>query len=215
LSQSRVCAAAVHAAQPLRDDALGTDPAHGFEELPAVADGVIDIDDPLAPRRVEHLPQHLLPPLDRAASQVVAVDVQEVEGVIGQPVGLAPRDRVVEEVEMRDAAIVGHGDFAVDHQLMSGGGERGERCAEGFRPVISVAADQRQAAAGVDDGDQPVAVMLDLVQPAFAIRRRWARLHDLQTHGGGLARRRRAFGQDQGRHVPKDSRRQVGSEVRL
>ena len=64
------------------DDALGPDPAHGFEELPAIADGVVDIDDPLASRLVQHLPQHLLPALDRAAPQVVAVDVQEVEGVI-------------------------------------------------------------------------------------------------------------------------------------
>ena len=34
---------------------------------------------------------------------------------------------------------------------------------EGFRPVIAVAADQRQPAAVVDDGDQAVTVMLDLV----------------------------------------------------
>ena len=144
MSQSRV-APAVQAAQPLRDDALGTDLAHGFEELPAVADGVVDIDDPLAPRLVEHLPQHLFPLLDRAAPQVVAVDVQEVEGVIDQPVRLAPRDRVVEEVEMGDAAIVGHGDLAIDDQLVPGGDERGKGRAEGFRPVIPVAADQRQA----------------------------------------------------------------------
>jgi hypothetical protein len=43
--------------------------------------------------------------------------------------------------------------------------------------------------------------VLDLVQPALAIGRRRAWPHDLQTHGGGLARRRRAIGQDQGRHV--------------
>ena len=203
MSQSRVPRPRYRLPQPLRDDALGADLAHGFEELPAIADRVVDIDDPLASRLVEHLPQHLLPPLDRAAPQVVAVDVQQVEGVIDQPVRLAPRDRVVEEVEMRDAAIVGHGDLAIDDQLVPGGGERGEGRAEGFRPVIPVAADQRQAAAAVDDGDQAMAVVLDLVQPALAIGRRRARRHDLQTHGGGLARRRRAFGQDQGRHVPK------------
>ena len=83
---------------------------------------------------------------------------------------------------MRDTAVVGHGDLAVDDRLVSGGAERGEGRAEGFRPVISVAADQRQAAAAVDDGNQPMAVMLDLVQPALAVGRRRARFDDLQTH---------------------------------
>ena len=63
------------------------------------------------------------PLLDRTAPQVVAVDVQQVEGVIHQPVRLAPRDRVLEEVEMGDAAIVGHGDLAIDDQLVPGGSE--------------------------------------------------------------------------------------------
>ena len=69
----------------------------------------------------------------------MTVDVQEVEGVIDQPARLAPRDRVVEEVEVGDAAVVGHGDLAVDDQLVSGGGdERAERRSEGFRPVIPI-----------------------------------------------------------------------------
>jgi hypothetical protein len=106
---------------------------------------------------------------------------------------------------MRNATVVGHGNLAVDDQFASGGNERGKGRAEGFGPVIPVAADQRQTAAGFDNGDQPVAVVLDLVQPALAIRRRGARLDDLQAHRIRLARRQRAFGQDQGRHVPEDS----------
>ena len=104
---------------------------------------------------------------------------------------------------MRDAAIVGHGDLAIDDQLVPGGGERGKGRAEGLRPVIPVAADQRQAAAAIDDGDQPVAVMLDLVQPALAIGRRRARRNDLQTHrirAGAPATRLRA---GPGRHARK------------
>jgi len=79
--------------------------------------------------------------------------------------------------------------------------ERGEGRVEGFRPAISTAADQLQAAAAVDDGDQPMAVVLDLVQPARAIGRRRAWRHDLQADGGGLARWRRALGQDKVRHI--------------
>jgi hypothetical protein len=57
--------------------------------------------------------------------------MQQVEGVIDETVRLAPRDRVVEIIEMRDAAIVRHGDLAVDDQLVAGGGERGKWCGEG------------------------------------------------------------------------------------
>jgi len=65
------------------------------------------------------------PPSDArsGSADIVAVDVQQVEGEIDEPVRLAPGDRVVEEVEMRDAAIVRHGDLAIDDQLMPGAGE--------------------------------------------------------------------------------------------
>lgn len=39
---------------------------------------------------------------------------------------------------MDDAAIVGHGDLAIDNQRAPGGGERGKGRAEGYRPVIPV-----------------------------------------------------------------------------
>jgi hypothetical protein len=82
---------------------------------------------------------------------------------------------------MRDAALVVHGDLAIDDQRVPGGGERREGRVEGIRPVVSVAADQRQVTAITDEGDQAMAVMLDLVQPALAIGRCRARRNDLET----------------------------------
>ena len=82
--------------------------------------------------------------LDPAAPQVVAVDVQQVEGVIGEPLGLALRYGIVEEIEMRHATIIGNGDLAVDDQLVAGAGERLERGGEDIRAVIAVAACQRR-----------------------------------------------------------------------
>jgi hypothetical protein len=74
---------------------------------------------------------------------------------------------------MGDAALVGHGDLAVEDEFPAEGGHRRERRAEEVGPVVAVAADQPQPAGAVDDRDQPVPVMLQLVQPSVA--------------GGGLA----------------------------
>jgi len=45
----------------------------------------------------------------------VPVKVQQVEGEIGEALGLAPGDRLAQRIEMRHAALVGDGDFAVEH----------------------------------------------------------------------------------------------------
>jgi hypothetical protein len=47
----------------------------------------------------------------------VAVNVEQVEREIGESVRLPAGNRVIEQIQMRDAALVGHGDLAVEHQL--------------------------------------------------------------------------------------------------
>jgi hypothetical protein len=102
---------------------------------------VVDVDDPLASRLVEHPAQHLLAMLDPASPEVMAVDVQQVESVIDEPLGLPLRDGIVEEVEVRHAAVVRDRDLAVDHQLVADADKPGERGLEHWRPIVAVAAD--------------------------------------------------------------------------
>jgi len=53
---------------------------------------MINVDHPLAPSLVEYAPQHLLAMLDPASAQVMPVDMQQVESVIGEPLGVALRE---------------------------------------------------------------------------------------------------------------------------
>ena len=45
----------------------------------------------------------------------MAVEVEEIEGEIREPLGAALAQRLGQEVDMGDAALVGHGDLAVQH----------------------------------------------------------------------------------------------------
>ena len=59
--------AAIEAAQPFRDDALGAGLAYALEELRAATDYMVDIDNPLASGLLDNLPQQRFPILDRGA----------------------------------------------------------------------------------------------------------------------------------------------------
>ena len=76
---------------------------------------MIDIDDPLAPCHADHIPQQHLAVFDRAAPEIVAIEVQEIEGEIGEPVWPAFADGIAQRVEMRDAAIVRGCDLAIQN----------------------------------------------------------------------------------------------------
>jgi hypothetical protein len=81
---------------------------------------------------------------------------------------------------MGDAALVGHRNLAIeDERRQPGGGQPFERRAEQRGAVVPVAADELEVVAG-DDRQQAVPVVLDLVQPAIAVRRRGAGRDDLQ-----------------------------------
>ena len=48
--------------------------------------------------------------------QIVAVEVEQVEGEESEPLGPAARDRLAQCVDMGDAALVRHRNLAVEHQ---------------------------------------------------------------------------------------------------
>jgi hypothetical protein len=88
----------------LRDDALGADLAHCLEQLPAKADNVVDHDDPFTARVTDNVAQQCLAVLDCAGAEVMAVEMQEVEGEIRELLGTAPARRLGQQVDMGDAA---------------------------------------------------------------------------------------------------------------
>jgi hypothetical protein len=59
--------AAIGGARPFRDDALGADLAHRFEQRRAVGGHVVDDDDALAAGRADDVAQQRLAVLDRTA----------------------------------------------------------------------------------------------------------------------------------------------------
>src|SRR5215469_9510185 len=89
---------------------------------------------------------------------------------------------------MANATIVGDRDLSVYDQFVPDAGEdRVERGAKPFGSVEAVAADQPQGAAPVQDRDQPVPIVLDLVQPPVADWRLSARCHECQVDAGRQA----------------------------
>ena len=119
-----------------------------------------------APGGADDVAQQRLAILDRAGAQIVAVEMEEVEGKIGELLGPAQTQRLAELVDVRHTARVRHRDLAVEHHGgQPGAGERAKRLG-----VARIAAQQADGAA-VDGRDQPVAVPLDLVRPTLAVWR--------------------------------------------
>ena len=103
--------------EPLRDNPFGADSAHMLEQYVAPRGYVIEIDQARTLGLVESRPQQRLPLFDPAAAQVMAVQVQQIEGEIDEPIRPAPGDGVLQIADLRDTAIVGHRDLAVEHDL--------------------------------------------------------------------------------------------------
>src|SRR5437762_2173062 len=94
---------------------------------------------------------------------------------------------------MRYAALVGNGDLAIEYDRAAVRTEAPEWLAEERRAIMAIAAEELQRAASGYDRDQPVTVVLDLMQPADAIRRLSAGRHDLEAD----------IGRQIGRHRPR------------
>ena len=76
---------------------------------------MIDIDDPVATRRANHISQQHLAVFDRAAPEVVAIEVQQIEREVGKPVGSALAYGIAQRVQMRHAATVRNGNLTIKY----------------------------------------------------------------------------------------------------
>jgi hypothetical protein len=145
---------------------------------------VVHIDNPLAAGFIEDVPEKRLALFDRAAAQVVTVVVQQIEGEVGEPLGAAAGERVSQCIKMGHAPLVRYRDLAIEHQGLPARGELPEGSAEQRRAVDTVPAHQLHGTGPGNDRGQPVAVMLDLVEPALALRRRSAGRYELKPEIG-------------------------------
>jgi hypothetical protein len=69
----------------------------------------------LATSHANHIPQQHLAVFNRTAQEVVAVEVQEVECEIGKLLEPPVAEDIAQRVEMRDAALIGNGDLAIQN----------------------------------------------------------------------------------------------------
>ena len=101
--------------------------------------------------------------------RILAVELQQIEGEQGD-VGLGARPGT-QKVKHRQTALVAFGELAVDdagarpQRIDRRHYERVASC-----PIVTVAGDQARATVGARR-HHPVAVVLDLVNPAAAVRR--------------------------------------------
>ena len=189
-SQSSVRPRAVGCRGALGDDAFEVVLAGLGEEGRALALHMIGVANRAAFRqaRDERRQQRLA--LDqRQAGEIAAVEMQQIEDVIGQPLGLAARERILQSSEAGDAILAHHRDLAVQIS----GADLGQRQGRGDRPEarrpVEAAAGEHADLAGLEAGRRAVAVQLDLVDPVIAGRR-------LVREGGELGRDE--FGQGRG-----------------
>lgn len=111
--------------------------------------------------------------LQRHASQVVTVEMEKVEDIEGEAVVASRAEIGLEGGKIGCAGPGLHHELAVDQRRADRQGSKGgdHGLAELLRPVQSAAGKQLHPP-GLDARLQPVAVELDLVQPAIAGRRR-------------------------------------------
>src|SRR5205814_9452281 len=116
------------------------------EQLLADTQDVIDIDDPLAMGRANHIPQQHLAVFDRAAPEAVAVEMQQVEREIGEPLRLAIGNSLAQPIQMSNAALIGNGDLAIqNHFRQPRIEERSEGLPEEPCTVMPIATKQHEA----------------------------------------------------------------------
>jgi hypothetical protein len=130
----------------------------------------------------------------------VAVEVEQVEGKVCQPLGAGPlAHRLGQQVDMGDAALGGHRDLAVEDQRRQPGGDQlVERRAKQRGAVVAAAADQLDVTG--DDRQELVPSCFTSLQPALAVRRQDAGGNDLQRDALRQFRRDHPGGQWEGQH---------------
>jgi hypothetical protein len=91
-----------------------------FEQLGAVPGHMVDVREPGTTGVLENATEQFLPSLDRAGPQIVAVQAQQVETEIGEPLGPALGDGVLQVADVGHAPIVRNRDFPIEDQLAAG-----------------------------------------------------------------------------------------------
>ena len=107
--------------------------------------------------------------MQRLAPEIPAIEVEEVEGEQECVAGGARGERLLQRAKIRDPAMLDHG-LAVE--IRGANGEHRGRLGDRGEPVgpIEAAPGQESHAAVLDAHMQPIAVPLDLVQPAVTRR---------------------------------------------
>ena len=119
---------------------------------------------------LDQLPEERPPFHERLSSQIMAVEVQEIEGKEHEPVRRRVDGRS-KGIEIGDAVLI-----LDDHLAIDQGRFAGQLAASidhppiGPRPVITVAGEGSDLAA-IDDYQGAIAVVFDLVNPALPCRR--------------------------------------------
>jgi hypothetical protein len=141
-----------------------------------------------------------LPPLERQVAQVVAVEVEQVEGVVGERVRRALLKRSLQIGEAASSLLVEDDHFAVENGAVDG--ELGGgfcNVAHAMGPVETTTREEAGAALSVffvDMDLNAIAVELELVQPVIAFRRLFNRRGQFRRKKAGhlLTREHRAGG---------------------
>ena len=89
--------------------------------MSAAADDVVDIDQARTADIIERLTQQRFAVFNRTAAQIPRVQMQQIEREINEPIRASPGDRIVKVADMGDAAVIRHGDFAVEHDFAAAG----------------------------------------------------------------------------------------------
>ena len=117
--------------------------------------------------------------------QVVAVEMQEIEGVEDQLFGPAALQRLLQSRNAGHAGRILHGDLAVEDRLSAAQALEGTGQVPVVAcPVEAVAGDQPHAFL-LDIGHRAIAIELDLMQPVVAHRRRSPQGGELRADDGG------------------------------
>ena len=171
----------------LRDDAFETEGAGALQHQLAVLHEVGAVPNSAAVDP-DQLAKQFLAADERRFAQIVSVEIEAIEGVIGEAVEASVAEVRLQERKLGDAALVFDHHLAVDQ-----GGAHGQvsqrlvhGVAEFMRPIEAAPGPERNLAV-LDMRLKPVAVELDLMQPSIAggRRLRQRRQHRLDKAGQG------------------------------
>ena len=138
LSHERDRSAAIPAGCPLGHDALEPELGRGLKEPGAVALDMIAELDRAAGIRLDQPPEERPPFHERPSPQILAIEVQEIEGKEHQPVRRRV-DRRAEGIEVGEAVLVLNDHLAIDDGTLAGQPAADlDHPAVGPRPVIAV-----------------------------------------------------------------------------